>query len=81
MKLKISKTIHGWRGPLRCKLRITWLRIKAWWLDNRPVMCSQCRSIVRQKEVEYERHSVAGWVPICKKCWDELFTPFNSLKK
>ena len=47
-----------------------------WWLiDRTPVRCPRCKTWHIRRNMKTERHSAAGWVRICEKCHDELYTP------
>lgn len=58
-------------------------RLRQWqWHLNRlmPKQCPVCRTWHKTGDLIHTKHRAAGFVAICKRCWDEQYTPFTKEK-
>ncbi len=59
---------------------IIW-RLRIWLWANRPVVCYQCRRIVRNRHAKPANHTVLGWVQLCPECYRAVYEPWGMAER
>lgn len=55
------------------RLRMLW-----WKIENRlPKRCPDCGQIHQRRRMQLAKHRVAGWVWVCRDCYDNQYQPFS----
>lgn len=44
------------------------------------IFCVVCHGLFFSKDIEYEVNTMGQTVPLCKKCHQDIFTPFSKGK-
>ena len=54
-------------------------RLNSWWYHNRPVRCPVCGHWCSVRNTLPAQHRVAGFVRICRSCWQAEYQPFGEI--
>jgi hypothetical protein len=81
---KMLKPAWGW-----CKwgFHTPWVSFCIWWdavtnpwpwlKAHLPVWCKRCNYVMFSRNARYARMTTGANVPLCEKCYHEIYTPFG----